>query len=370
MHPRLQSYPPRTRYSLHSHHATPCIAQQPLMKVSDFNFDLPEHLIAQAPLPERSASRLLHVRRSAPELIDRQFATLPALLEAGDLLVFNNTRVIPARLFANKASGGRVEVMIERLTGPRTARVQLRANRKPAPGTELLIGARVRLRLLERDDAFWAIEIDAGPDWPDLLDEVGHMPLPPYIQREDTDEDRHRYQTVYGEVPGAVAAPTAGLHFDEKVLAELDRRGIQRGSCTLHVGAGTFQPVRVDDIKDHKMHAEWLQVDAGLVDQINRTRAEGRRVIAVGTTAVRSLETAAAASGDIEPYTGDSRLFIYPGFEFRVVDALVTNFHLPGSTLMMLVSALAGRDRIMSAYEHAIDKQYRFFSYGDSMFID
>lgn len=339
------------------------------MKVSDFTFELPERLIAQAPLPERSSSRLLHLKRSTSELIDRRFAELPALLDTGDLLVFNNTRVIPARLFAHKASGGRVEVMIERLTGPRTASVQLRANRKPSPGIRLFIGEGVSLRLLGREGAFWSVEIDAGPDWPDLLDQAGHMPLPPYIQREDTEADRERYQTVYGEVPGAVAAPTAGLHFDEELFAELDRRGIQRGQCTLHVGAGTFQPVRVDDIKDHEMHAEWLQVDQQLVDQVKRTKADGRRVIAVGTTAVRSLETA-AANGEIEPFTGDSRLFIYPGFEFQVVDGLITNFHLPGSTLMMLVSALASRDLIMSAYQHAIDQEYRFFSYGDSMFID
>jgi S-adenosylmethionine:tRNA ribosyltransferase-isomerase len=339
------------------------------MKVSDFHFELPEHLIAQAPLPERSASRLLHLQRAPAALSDRRFAELPELLDAGDLLVFNNTRVIPARLFAHKPSGGRVEVMIERLTGPRSARVQLRANRKPAPGTELLIGEAIRLSLLEREGEFWAIEIDAGPDWPELLDDAGHMPLPPYIQREDNPADRERYQTVYADVPGAVAAPTAGLHFDDKILSELDRRGIRRGHCTLHVGAGTFQPVRVDDIKDHEMHAEWLQVDAALVEAINETKAAGRRVIAVGTTAVRSLETA-AASGRLAPYTGDSRLFIYPGFDFQVVDGLITNFHLPGSTLMMLVSALAGRDRIMAAYQHAIDQEYRFFSYGDSMFID
>lgn len=339
------------------------------MKVSDFTFDLPERLIAQKPLPERSASRLLHLKRSSPEVIDRQFGELPSLLEAGDLLVFNNTRVIPARLFATKTSGGRVEVMIERLTGPRTARVQLRANRRPAPDMQLLIGEDVRLRLIERDGAFWSIEIDAGPEWPDLLDQSGHMPLPPYIQRADSEEDRQRYQTVYGEVPGAVAAPTAGLHFDEELLAAIDQRGIQRGACTLHVGAGTFQPVRVDNIKDHDMHAEWLRVDEILIDQIRQTKAAGRRVIAVGTTAVRSLETA-AAQGELAPFTGDSRLFIYPGFSFKVVDGLITNFHLPGSTLMMLISALAGRERILAAYEHAIDQEYRFFSYGDSMFID
>jgi S-adenosylmethionine:tRNA ribosyltransferase-isomerase len=345
------------------------------MKVSDFSFDLPEHLIAQEPLPERSASRLLHLPRDPAGLVDRVFMDLPSLLNPGDLLVFNNTRVIPARLHAQKPSGGRVEVMIERLTGPRTATVQLRANRKPKPGTRLFVGdsgtsdAQLALELIEREGEFWRVDILAGPDWPDLLERAGHMPLPPYIQREDTEADRERYQTVYGQVPGAVAAPTAGLHFDERVLEALEERGVRRGWCTLHVGAGTFQPVRVDDIKDHQMHAEWLQVDQVLVDQIKQTRAEGGRVIAVGTTAVRSLETA-AAEGGIAPYTGDSRLFIYPGFEFRVVDGLITNFHLPGSTLMMLVSALAGRERIMAAYQHAIEKEYRFFSYGDSMFID
>jgi len=339
------------------------------MKVSDFSFELPEHLIAQEPLSERSASRLLHVRRKTADLVDRQFADLPTLLGAGDLVVFNNTRVIPARLFARKTSGGRVEVMIERLTGPRTARVQLRANRKPAPGTELLIGEGVILRLIDRDEAFWTIEIDAGPDWPALLDDAGHMPLPPYIQRDDTEADKDRYQTVYGQVPGAVAAPTAGLHFDKSVLAALDDRGVQRGWCTLHVGAGTFQPVRVDDVKDHEMHPEWLHVSAELVDQIKQTKSAGKRVIAVGTTAVRSLETA-ASEGKLTAYTGDSRLFIYPGYKFKVVDALITNFHLPGSTLMMLVSALAGRDQIMAAYAHAIEQEYRFFSYGDSMLIE
>jgi len=345
------------------------------MKVSDFTFDLPEHLIAQEPLPERSASRLLHLVREPAGLVDRVFTELPSLLNPGDLLVFNNTRVIPARLHARKPSGGRVEVMIERLTGPRSATVQLRANRKPAPGTRLLVddpvGAEgpLELELIEREGEFWRVEVLAGPDWPALLEQAGHMPLPPYIQRDDTEVDRERYQTVYGQVPGAVAAPTAGLHFDDQVLTALEERGVQRGWCTLHVGAGTFQPVRVDDIKDHEMHAEWLQVDQELVDRIKQTRADGGRVIAVGTTAVRSLETA-AAEGGIAPYTGDSRLFIYPGFEFQVVDGLITNFHLPGSTLMMLVSALAGRDRIMAAYQHAIEQEYRFFSYGDSMFID
>ncbi|MEN1729007.1 MAG: tRNA preQ1(34) S-adenosylmethionine ribosyltransferase-isomerase QueA [Pseudomonadota bacterium] len=339
------------------------------MKASDFTFELPEHLIAQEPLEERSGSRLLHIQRRQGVLADRVFTDLPSLLEPGDLLVFNNTRVIPARIHAHKPSGGRVEVMIERLTGPRAATVQLRANRKPSPGTRLRVSEGVELTLIEREGSFWRIEIEAGPDWPDLLDEVGHMPLPPYIQREDNQSDRERYQTVYGEVPGAVAAPTAGLHFDEQILAALEDRGVKRGYCTLHVGAGTFQPVRVDDIKDHEMHAEWLQVDQSLVDQILETQAMGKRVIAVGTTAVRSLETA-AAEGGLSRYTGDSRLFIYPGFEFQIVDGLITNFHLPGSTLMMLVSALAGRETIMATYQHAIEEEYRFFSYGDSMFID
>ncbi|MFW6339612.1 MAG: tRNA preQ1(34) S-adenosylmethionine ribosyltransferase-isomerase QueA [Wenzhouxiangella sp.] len=338
------------------------------MKPSDFEFELPERLIAQHPLPERSASRLLTLDQRSGQLADRRFAELPGLLRADDLLVFNNTRVIPARLWATKETGGRVEILIERLIDARSAMAQLRVNRKPAAGSALLIEGRARLRVTGREGEFWHLEIDHGPDWPELLEAVGHMPLPPYIDRADEAEDRERYQTVYGQVPGAVTAPTAGLHFDEKLLGRIDALGLRRAFCTLHVGAGTFQPVRAERIEDHVMHAEWLQVDQALVDAVAAARKRGGRVIAVGTTAVRSLETA-AASGRLEPYTGDSRLFIYPGYEFRVVDALITNFHLPGSTLIMLVSALAGRENILSAYRHAVEQEYRFFSYGDAMLI-
>ena len=338
------------------------------MKTSDFEFDLPEQLIAQHPLPERSASRLLTLDRANGRISDRRFAELPDLLRADDLLVFNNTRVIPARLWAAKSSGGRVEIMLERLIDARMALAQLRANRKPALDSELVIEGNVRLRVVGREGEFWRLEVLDGPDWPALLEAVGHMPLPPYIERADEPGDRDRYQTVYSHVPGAVAAPTAGLHFDEALLARIDALGVRRAFCTLHVGAGTFQPVRAERIEDHVMHAEWLRVDQGLVDAVAETRARGGRVIAVGTTAVRSLETA-AASGQLQPYTGDSRLFIYPGYPFRVVDGMITNFHLPGSTLIMLVSAFAGREAVLAAYRHAVEQEYRFFSYGDAMFV-
>jgi len=339
------------------------------MKVSDFQFDLPEHLIAQRPLEQRSASRLLHLPKGEQGWNDRRFSDLPDLLDPGDLLVFNNTRVIPARLNATKPSGGRVEILIERLVGERHATVQLRANRKPAPGTELLVADGIRLRVEGRVGEFWDLAVGDGGDWAAILEAHGHMPLPPYIERDDDADDRERYQTVYGQVSGAVAAPTAGLHFDQALFDRLAERGVSRAFCTLHVGAGTFQPVRVDRVEDHVMHAEWLTVDSDLVDAVQKTRAAGGRVVAVGTTAVRSLETA-AASGELAPYTGDSQLFIYPGFEFRAVDAIITNFHLPGSTLLMLVSAFSGRDRILGAYHHAVEQQYRFFSYGDAMLLE
>lgn len=337
------------------------------MKTTDFQFDLPEHLIAQHPLPERSASRLLTLERAGGAVVDRRFADLPELLRPEDLLVFNNTRVIPARLWAVKPSGGRVEIMIERLVDAHLALAQLRARRKPALGAELVVEDGSRLHVVGRAGEFWRLET-RGVDWPGLLEAVGHTPLPPYIERADEAADRDRYQTVYGQVPGAVAAPTAGLHFDEALLARIDALGARRAFCTLHVGAGSFQPVRADNIEDHVMHAEWLRVEPALVDAVAETRARGGRVIAVGTTAVRSLETA-AASGQLEVYTGDSRLFIYPGYEFRVVDGLITNFHLPGSTLIMLVSAFAGLEAVLNAYRHAVEQEYRFFSYGDAMFV-
>ncbi|MCA1778134.1 MAG: tRNA preQ1(34) S-adenosylmethionine ribosyltransferase-isomerase QueA [Xanthomonadaceae bacterium] len=340
------------------------------MDVADFKFDLPEELIAQQPLAERGASRLLIVERFGREFVDERFARLEQFFEPGDLLVFNNTRVIPARLHAEKATGGKAELLIERVLDRHRALAQIGANRKPPSGSvmfELTTGTKI---LVEgRKDEFWHLRlVDPGDDWSGLLERVGHMPLPPYIQRPEQSGDRERYQTVYAEIPGAVAAPTAGLHFDQGVFERLDEQGIGRAFCTLHVGAGTFQPVRVDQVEAHQMHPEWLCVDQDLVDRVNAVKRAGRRVVAVGTTAVRSLETA-AESGTLVPFTGDSRLFIYPGYKFRVVDAMITNFHLPGSTLMMLVSAFAGRDTIMAAYRHAIQQRYRFFSYGDAMLI-
>jgi len=338
------------------------------MKVADFRFDLPERLIAQYPLPERSASRLLHLERDSGRWHDRRFSELPDLLGPRDLLVFNNTRVIPARLWARKESGGRVEIMIERVIDEREALVQLRANRRPVEGSHLFVDGQAELAILGREDAFWRLGITAGPGWSVLLEVAGHMPLPPYIERADEAMDAERYQTVFARVPGAVAAPTAGLHFDDRIFNRLDERGIRRAECTLHVGAGTFRPVRVEDVSEHHMHAEWLSVSPELVEAVQATRARGGRVVAVGTTAVRALETA-AAEGELASFAGDSRLFIYPGYQFRVVDAMITNFHLPGSTLLMLVSAFAGRENVLAAYQHAVEAEYRFFSYGDAMFI-
>lgn len=343
-----------------------------MMDVQDFQYELPEELIAQSPLDQRSASRLLHLQRGSGGVVDRQFAELPALLRQGDLLVFNNTRVIPARLQATKASGGQVEIMVERLIGADEAMVQLRANRKPQLGTSLQVqvaGELLSLEVLDRQGEFWRLRVAPPWSWAELLEAAGHMPLPPYITRDDTALDRERYQTVYASVPGAVAAPTAGLHFDEVLLDQLAERGVEGAYCTLHVGAGTFQPVREQDITRHQMHAEWLEVDQALVDAVAATKQRGGRVVAVGTTALRALESAAAA-GALAPYKGDTQLFIYPGYEFKVVDALITNFHLPGSTLLMLVSALAGREQILSAYAHAVAHRYRFFSYGDAMLIE
>ncbi len=341
------------------------------MKLSDFQFELPERLIAQHPPASRSASRLLHLDADG-RLVDRQFADLPELLTAGDLLVLNDTRVIPARLGAVKPTGGRVEILIERLIDGQTAMAQLGANRKPRSGMVLGLGESGQAgqaELVEREGEFWRLRLRGEADWARLLAEHGHMPLPPYIQRDDQPLDRERYQTVYARRPGAVAAPTAGLHFDQSLFDRLDQRGVERAFCTLHVGAGTFQPVRAARIEDHRMHAEWLEVGEKLVEQVKACQTRGGRVIAVGTTAARALETA-AVSGELEAFSGDSRLFIYPGYEFRAIDALITNFHLPGSTLLMLVSALAGRERILAAYRHAVEREYRFFSYGDAMLIE
>jgi S-adenosylmethionine:tRNA ribosyltransferase-isomerase len=338
-----------------------------MMKRTDFSYKLPPELIAQVPLDERSASRLLHFGRNSGHLNDHGFGDLATLLNPGDLLVFNNTRVIPARLYGTKTSGGQVEILIERILGEQECLAQVRASKAPKPGGDLLLEDGSRLEVLGREDSFFRLKATEG-DLMDLLQQLGHIPLPPYITRADTDRDRRRYQTVFAETPGAVAAPTAGLHFDETLLARLENAGIQSTTVTLHVGAGTFQPVRVDNIEDHHMHAEWLEVPQAACDAIAATRQRGGRVIAVGTTAVRSLETA-AQGGSLRPYTGDSRIFIYPPYQFQVVDAMITNFHLPESTLLMLVSAFAGRENTLAAYRHAVEARYRFFSYGDAMLI-
>lgn len=337
------------------------------MKRNTFSYQLPESLIAQQPLADRSASRLLRLDRFSGSMKDLMFADLPGQLERGDLLVINNTRVMPARLFARKESGGKVEILVERLLNETRCLAQVRASKSPKAGGKLLLDNGAILQVQGRQGSFF--EIDSSPQpLAGLLSEFGHMPLPPYIRREDSDMDRERYQTVYGRVPGAVAAPTAGLHFDEHLFAALEERGIEKTEVTLHVGAGTFQPVRSEHIEDHHMHAEYLEVRQPCVDAVSRAKQRGNRVIAVGTTAVRSLETA-ALDGELKPYSGDSRLFIYPGFDFRVIDGMVTNFHLPESTLLMLVCAFAGTGPVLEAYQHAVRERYRFFSYGDAMLL-
>lgn len=337
------------------------------MMRADFHYDLPAQLIAQRPLPARGDSRLLALDGATGALRDLGFRDLGGLLRPGDLLVFNNTRVIPARLFGRKDSGGRVELLIERLTGARAALAHVRASKAPRVGTRIQLAGGEALEVRGREDDLYALEaVDA--DLTDLLERHGHVPLPPYIERADDAADAERYQTVFARHAGAVAAPTAGLHFDTALLEQLTARGIDFAELTLHVGAGTFQPVREEQLDRHRMHAEWLEVGAELVAAVERARARGARVVAVGTTSVRALESA-AAQGELAPFRGDSRLFIRPGYRFRVVDALVTNFHLPESTLLMLVSAFAGHGHIMAAYRHAVAQGYRFFSYGDAMFL-
>jgi S-adenosylmethionine:tRNA ribosyltransferase-isomerase len=337
------------------------------LKRSDFQFELPAELIAQQPLARRSDSRLLHLAKSGGRITDQCFRDLPGLLAKGDLLVFNNTRVIPARMFGRKESGGKVEILLERVLSERDCLAQLRASKSPKQGSLIVLEDGSRIEVTGREDSFFSLRLLEGT-LGEILETLGHMPLPPYIERADTEYDRTRYQTVYARHPGAVAAPTAGLHFDYATLAALESRGIERAEVTLHVGAGTFQPVRCDRVEDHRMHAEWLEVSEGVCEAVDRTRARGGRVIAVGTTAVRCLETA-AAGGSLEPFSGDSRIFIYPGYRFHVIDGLVTNFHLPESTLLMLVCALAGTHETLAAYRHAVLECYRFFSYGDAMLV-
>jgi len=343
------------------------------MRVSDFSFNLPEALIARYPKAERSASRLMTLNGNTGEIADRGFTDIVEQLNAGDLLVFNNTRVIPARMFGQKASGGKIEVLIERLVDQHTALAHIRASKSPKVGAELLLEGKVNAIMVARHGALFELKFQGEQSVLSILDDIGHMPLPPYIDRPDEDSDKERYQTVYNEKPGAVAAPTAGLHFDETLLAKIQAKGVELAFVTLHVGAGTFQPVKVDEIADHIMHAEYVEVPADVVAQIEKTKKNGGRVVAVGTTSVRSLESAAKDAEihgtELKEFYGDTDIFITPGYQFKVIDALVTNFHLSESTLLMLVSAFAGYEHIMAAYQHAIAEEYRFFSYGDAMFL-
>jgi S-adenosylmethionine:tRNA ribosyltransferase-isomerase len=333
--------------------------------LSDFDFALPPELIAQHPAPERSASRLLDGRGTAP--VDRVFRDLPDILNTGDLLVFNNTQVIKARLFGEKTSGGKLELLVERVLPNHEVVAHMKVSKKPTVGAVLTMQGGFTAELLGRwpDDngALFRLRFSGEPHA--LMAAHGHVPLPPYIEHGDTAEDERRYQTVFAKHPGAVAAPTAALHFDDSVLAGLRARGIHTAEVTLHVGAGTFQPVKTENIAEHTMHAEWYRIPAGTIAAIAACRARGGRVVAVGTTTVRTLESW-AASGDTE---GDTQIFITPGFRFQVVDTLITNFHLPKSTLMMLVSAFAGYEHVMALYQHAIAQGYRFFSYGDAMLL-
>lgn len=332
--------------------------------LSDFDFDLPPELIAQTPLPQRGASRLLHV--DGERLIDRHFGDLAGLLNAGDLLVFNDTRVLKARFFGIKATGGKVEVLVERVLDDRTVLAQVRASKSPLPGSSIRLADAFDVQVGERAGEFFTLRFPS--DVFALLETHGSLPLPPYIEHAADAFDETRYQTVYAKEPGAVAAPTAGLHFDESFLAELRARGVQTAFVTLHVGAGTFQPVRTENLAEHNMHSEWYTIAQDTVDAVHAAQAAGGKIIAVGTTSLRALESA-SQSGVLQAGSADTRLFITPGYRFKTVDRLITNFHLPKSTLLMLVSAFAGYDTIRAAYAHAIAQRYRFFSYGDAMLL-
>jgi S-adenosylmethionine:tRNA ribosyltransferase-isomerase len=336
---------------------------------TDFHFELPDELIAQHPAEQRPDSRLLVIDRQSGLLEDRQFRDFVGLLQKGDLLVLNDTRVIPARILGKKATGGQVEILVERVLDENRVLAHVRASKSPKQGSQLHFPEGHIATMLGRDGDLFMLHFDSALPVETILQQIGRMPLPPYIEREPTENDVERYQTVYARQDGAVAAPTAGLHFDEAMFEVLKHKGVQTAYVTLHVGAGTFQPVRVDNIAEHKMHAERIEVSEVVCQQVNTTRQQGGRVIAVGTTSVRCLETA-GASGELRPYHDETDIFIRPGYEFRLVDCLLTNFHLPESTLMMLVTAFGGYDAVMSAYRHAVEQKYRFFSYGDAMFIN
>ncbi len=337
------------------------------MQLSDFHYHLPQDLIAQYPTERRSGSRLLTLDGNSGAVSDLRFPDLTDLLQPGDLLVFNDTRVIPARMYGQKQTGGKVEILVERVLGAERALAQVRASKSPKPGTVITVADGAVLEVVGRQGDLFEL-ISPGQDMMALMEQHGHMPLPPYVQRGDEELDLERYQTVYAQRPGAVAAPTAGLHFDEQMLQRMADMGVESAKVTLHVGAGTFQPVRVQQLDEHKMHSERVEVDAAVCAAVAATRQRGGRVVAVGTTSVRSLE-AASAGGELKPFEGETRLFIRPGYRFNTVDAMLTNFHLPESTLLMLVSAFAGYDHLMAAYSHAVEQRYRFFSYGDAMFL-
>lgn len=338
------------------------------MLLSDFDFDLPSGLIAQYPLPQRSGSRLLCLDRLTGAYGHRQFIDLPELLSPSDLLIFNDTRVIPARWFGIKSSGGRVEVLLERILSTDKALVQIRASKSPKIGSELNMDGNIRLTLTERHQHLFTVCCDPSVSILKSLQQHGHIPLPPYLGRAEEPLDQTRYQTIYARQEGAVAAPTAGLHFDHAMLKKIQSMGVTTAFVTLHIGAGTFQPVRTLDIHQHTMHAEYFELSADTCALISQTKAKGGRIIAVGTTTVRALETA-SQTGKTQPYQGDTRLFIYPGYTFQCVDAMITNFHLPKSTLLMMIAAFGGYEAVMRCYQAAIAEKYRFFSYGDAMWI-
>lgn len=339
------------------------------MRLDDFDYELPRELIAQTPARERRASRLLHLDGNSGAFSDRQFREITTLLQPGDVMVLNNTRVIKARLTGRKKTGGQIEVLIERVLSSDRALAQIRASHPPREGSTVLLGDSVEALVAARRAGFFELRFMNCSDVFALLERHGSVPLPPYIEHTPHAVDEARYQTVYAREPGAVAAPTAGLHFDEALLSQLSESGVAIVYLTLHVGAGTFQPVRTEDVEEHEMHAEWYQVPQAVLDAVSNARNTGGRVLAVGTTALRALETA-AAGGELQAGFGETRLFIFPGYRFRVVDRLLTNFHLPRSTLLMLVSAFGGMDNIRRAYHHAISARYRFFSYGDAMLIE
>ena len=344
------------------------------MKVSQFSFDLPPHLIARYPQPERSASRLLTLNGNDGVLTDGQFIDVLDKVNAGDLMIFNDTRVIPARVFGQKESGGKLEVLVERMIDEHTVLAHVRCSKSPKPGSKIILDGDIYVTMVARHESLFELRFNDARNVLDILENIGHMPLPPYIDRPDEDSDKERYQTVYNKNPGAVAAPTAGLHFDDAMMEKLKDKGVKIAFVTLHVGAGTFQPVKVETLDEHIMHKEYIEVSQEVSDKVIATKAAGKRVITVGSTSMRSLESAAMKALDndqlIAPFNGDSDIFIYPGYEFKVVDAMITNFHLPESTLIMLISAFAGYDNVMNAYHHAIENEYRFFSYGDAMFIE